>query len=83
MQKYITFCASCKECPARNSCTRADWPADASPVSFVDFYNSDEFDPDKGRCSYFICNCSRAVFVGSSRHGNYYKCPVCGEEGEG
>lgn len=33
-------------------------------------------------CSKFECSCSRVKFLGSTRHGNYGKCPVCGEEGE-
>ena len=46
--------------------------------------HADECDKDTEEgCDDFYCNCSRVKFVGSSKHGNYYKCLVCGEEGEG
>jgi len=37
---------------------------------------------EDGHCSNFECSCSLMVYLGSNRHGNYGKCPVCGDEGE-
>ena len=81
MNTDITYCADFKDCPAYERCLRADWPV-GSTLSMADFWNACG-DEDLGVCEHFICNCSDVKFIGSNRHGSYYKCRVCGEESEG
>ena len=75
-----TYCSNHHECEMAHTCRRANWPDDITHTSFGTFY-----DEDMEGCGmeYFDCSCSLARFVGSTKHGNYYSCPVCGAEGEG
>lgn len=74
-----TYCSNFENCPMAFTCSRASWPDDITTVNLFDFYDEEEEKCQDG----FVCSCSRAVYVGSNQYGNYYHCPVCGEEGEG
>ena len=76
-----TYCSNHHKCKMARTCRRAHWPDTITHgTSFADFC-----DEDMKSCGmdHFDCSCSLAKFVGSTEHGNYYSCPVCGEEGEG
>lgn len=71
-----TYCSNYQDCSLSDLCERASWPK-GSILSMADFFEEQNY-----QCEAFLCNCSKTKFVGSNKHGNYGKCPVCGEEGE-
>lgn len=76
-----TYCYNHHKCEMAITCRRAHWPDTITTgTSFAEFCDEDMKGCGMG---YFDCSCSLSKLVGSTKHGNYYSCPVCDEEGEG
>ena len=73
-----TACTDSEDCPASDNCERPTYDQ-----RYGEDFWLESGDEEKGCCDNFICNCSEVRYIGSNKHGSYYKCKICGEEEEG
>ena len=71
----MSYCLSKDNCDRAEDCKKADW------LIREDNEEYEEYEPES--CQEFECNCSQVRYIGSNKHGSYYRCSKCGVEEEG
>lgn len=79
MGQELFYCKDWEDCVFGYTCTHNDEDlADYLSLKMNPLLE-DEVPED---CEDFLCTCVGAKYLGSTRHGNYYRCINCGNEFE-